>query len=108
MFALFPWFIVLAVAAMIWWRAMGARASARRAARAACREAEMRFIDELAFKHIGLGRDHGGHWCVIRRYGFEFFESGERRYSGTVEMHGQRVARVYMGPRPLRDGARSP
>lgn len=101
MLELFPWLVGVALVALFWWRAMGARSAARRAARRACEEAEVIFIDELAFKRIGAARDAQGQWRLARRYGFEFYRSGERRYAGTIEMHGARVARVYMGPRPM-------
>ncbi|MDA3922827.1 MAG: DUF3301 domain-containing protein [Salinisphaera sp.] len=101
MLELAPWLLAAAVVALIWWRAMGARTAARRAAQRACKDAEVAFIDELAFKRIGLTRDAGGAWRVARRYGFEFYERGDRRYAGTIEMHGQRVVNVFMGPRPL-------
>ncbi|WP_158583466.1 DUF3301 domain-containing protein [Salinisphaera sp. Q1T1-3] len=101
MLELAPWLLGLAVVALVWWRAMGARASARRAAQNACAEADVIFIDELAFKRLGLTRDRTGHWRLARRYGFEFYQRGDRRYAGTIEMHGQAVAHVYMGPRPI-------
>jgi len=103
MLELAPWLLAGAVLALIWWRAMGARATARRAALKACEKAEVIFIDELAFKRIGLARDAHRSWRVARRYGFEFYDRGDRRYSGTILMHGQRVADVFMGPRPLHD-----
>ncbi|KEZ77767.1 DUF3301 domain-containing protein [Salinisphaera hydrothermalis] len=101
MIDLAPWLLGLAIVALVWWRAMGARSAARRAAQAACEEADVIFIDELAFKRIGFSRDGQGSWRLTRRYGFEFYSRGDRRYAGTIEMHGQRVVRVYMGPRPV-------
>lgn len=101
MIDLAPWLIGLSIVALVWWRQMGARATARRAAQNACAEAEVTFIDELAFKRIGLSRDSHGSWRLTRRYGFEFYSRGDRRYSGTVEMFGQQVRHVYMGPRPI-------
>lgn len=101
MFEVAPWLIVLAIIALAWWRQMGARSTARRAAKNACAEADVIFIDELAFKHIGISRDEHNTLQLTRRYGFEFYKRGDRRYTGTVEMYGQTVHRVYMGPRPL-------
>lgn len=101
MLELAPWLLAAAIVALIWWRAMGARSSARSAALKACEDADMIFIDELAFKRIGLARNAQGAWGIARRYGFEFYDRGDRRYTGTVEMHGQRIRRVFMGPRPL-------
>lgn len=100
MLELFPWLLALAVLAIIWWRAMGSRANARAAARQACQQDGVIFIDELAFKRLRLGRDEQGHWRLMRRYGFEFYSRGDRRYAGTIEMQGRQVARIYMGPRP--------
>lgn len=101
MLDLAPWLLAAAVLALIWWRAMGARSAARRAALKACKDADVMFIDELAFKRIGLTRDARGAWRLARHYGFEFYERGDRRYAGSIEMHGQSVVHVLLGPRPL-------
>ena len=101
MLDLAPWLIGLALVALAWWSAMGAKARARAAARSACAEADMTFIDELALKRLHIARDTHGKRRLARRYGFEFYQRGDRRYAGTVEMHGQSVAGVYMGPRPM-------
>ena len=101
MLELAPWLIGLALIALAWWSAMGAKARARAAARAACDEAEMTFIDELAFKRIELGRNARGQWCVKRHYVFEFYHTGDRRYGGSVEMHAQHVARIQLDPYPV-------
>lgn len=96
MFEFFPWLIAFAVAALFWWQSMGARWAARRAALAACENAEVTFIDELAFQRISLGRG-----ALRRRYRFEFYRRGDRRYTGYVDMHGQRVAHIEMEPYPV-------
>lgn len=92
----FPWLIGAALVAIFWWQSLGARTRARRAALAACENAQMVFIDELAFAGIGLSR--GG---VRRRYRFEFYHHGDRRYGGVVEMQGLRVARVQLDAHPF-------
>jgi len=101
MFDAFPWLILILVLALLWWQAMGAKARARAAALKACEEAEVTFIDELAFKSIALGRDAHGQPCVKRRYGFEFYRRGDRRYGGEIEMHAQRLAAVHLDPYPV-------
>ena len=101
MLELAPWLIGLALVALVWWSAMGAKARARAAARAACEDAEMLFIDELALKRLHLARDAHGKRRLARRYGFEFYQRGDRRYTGTIEMHGQRVAHIEMEPYPV-------
>jgi hypothetical protein len=101
LFNYLPWLFALVFVALFWWSAIGARAKARRAAQRACADAELRFIDELAFQRIWLGRDAGGRLCIKRRYGFEFYQRGNRRYGGNIEMHAQCVARVHLDPYPM-------
>jgi|SRR5699024_37633 len=99
-----PWLLVVAVVGLIWWSALGAKMTARRAAQRACREAEVRFIDELALQRLVPARNKRGRWCIRRVYGFEFYWSGAMRHSGCVTMHGQRVAAVRLDPYPLHEG----
>lgn len=96
MFEFFPWLLGLSVLALFWWQSLGARWAARRAAIAACKEAGVTFIDELVFKRLSLGRG-----ALKRRYRFEFYQRGDRRYTGWVDLHGQRVVHVEMGPHPF-------
>lgn len=99
------WLLAAAVIAAIWWNALGAKKSARQAARRACRDAEVRFIDELALQKLGPGRarHRSGRrpLCLRRVYRFEFYWGGEVRYTGYVTMHGQTVASVQLDPYPL-------
>ncbi len=101
----FPWLIALCLIALAWWNTLGAKATARRAARAACADAQVRFIDELAIKRLTLGydvrRDLRRRYCIKRFYEFEFYWGGEQRSAGEVVMHGQRVVAVSMDPYPL-------
>lgn len=100
-----PWLLAAAVIAAIWWSALGAKMAARRAARRACNDAEVRFIDELALHKLGPGRaqhnDGRRPWCIRRVYRFEFYWSGEMRHTGYVIMHGQSVVSVQLDPYPL-------
>lgn len=100
-----PWLLAGGVIALIWWDALGAKIAARRAARHACEDAEVRFIDELALRRLTLKRVHyrGGHraWHIRRVFRFEFYWSGDTRHTGHVVMHGQRVASVQLDPYPL-------
>jgi len=92
---------LLAAALLAWWSTLGARTRARGAARRACEEAGVLFIDELAFKRLRFGRDRRGQPCLKRTYAFEFVVGGERRYAGEVELHAQRVVTVRMDPHPF-------
>lgn len=92
--------LILALAGLGWWNALGARTAARRAARAACVKAGVGFIDEVALRRIRPGRDARGNPCLKRVYGFEFFVAGDRRYAGEIALAGHRVVRVHMDPHP--------
>lgn len=100
-----PWLLAAVIVALAWWHALGAKMAARRAALRACRQAEVRFIDELALQKLTLSRARlrGGRrpWCLRRVYRFEFYWGGEMRHTGHVVMHGQRVASVQLDPYPL-------
>ncbi|MDN5938706.1 MAG: DUF3301 domain-containing protein [Salinisphaera sp.] len=105
MLELFPWLIALALVALAWWSAVGAKAAARRAAQSACRDAEVRFIDELSLKRLTIARSggRGTRWAYrIRRvYGFEFYWGGGLRYAGEIIMYGQQVSSVQLDPYPM-------
>lgn len=100
-----PWLLATVVISLIWWSALGAKMQARRAARRACEEAEVRFIDELALQRLAPTRVtyRSGHkaWRIRRVYRFEFYWGGEMRHTGRVTMHGQRVVSVHLDPYPL-------
>lgn len=102
---LLPWLLAAAIIAAVWWHSLGAKINARRAARRACNDAEVRFIDELALQKIGPGQarhsDGRRPWCIRRVYRFEFYWGGEMRHSGHVIVHGQRVVSVTLDPYPL-------
>jgi hypothetical protein len=98
MFEFLPWLLGLSIPAVFWWQSLGARWVARRAAIKACEQADVTFIDELVFQRLSLGRG-----TLKRRYRFEFYRRGDRRYTGWVDMHGQRVVHIEMDPHPFSD-----
>ncbi|MDT0618186.1 MAG: DUF3301 domain-containing protein [Salinisphaeraceae bacterium] len=95
------WLLGFALLGLAWWSALGARARARDAARRACAEAEVMYIDEIHLRALRPGRDRRGRATLRRTYGFEFYVRGERRYAGSVVLHGRRVADVDLDPHPL-------
>lgn len=93
--------ILLALGGLFWWESLGARTAARRAARRACADAGVGFIDEVAIKRMRPGRAPGGGFGLLRTYGFEFFVAGDRRYGGEVALQAHRVVRVTLEPHPF-------
>ncbi|NNC24110.1 DUF3301 domain-containing protein [Salinisphaera sp. USBA-960] len=105
-FDLLPWLLGLAVGLLVWWHTLGARNVARRAAKRHCREHGLYFIDELAFKGWRLDRGRPNGWRIRRSYCFEFYQRGDQRYTGHVDVVGHRAARVHLEPHPTPDEAR--
>ena len=94
-----PVLFALVLIGLAWWNALGARKNARAAAQKACRQAQVVFIDEIALRRLRPGWDTGGP-CLLRRYDFEFYLRGDRRYAGHVCLRGQRVRHVQLDPYP--------
>lgn len=101
----FPTLLLLALIGLGWWNALGARNTARRAAQAACNQAGVAFIDELALQRLSVVRDRRSLLCLNRVYGFEFYVRGNVRYAGEIQMRARYVARVQMDPYPEYDTA---
>jgi len=100
-----PWLLAAVVISLVWWDVLGAKIKARRAARRACDDADVRFIDELALRRLRPARVRypNGHraWHIRRLYRFEFYWGGDMRSRGQVVMHGQQVVSVQLDPYPL-------
>ena len=93
--------VLLGGGIVFWANAVDCRSRARSAAIRACETAGVRFIDELSLQSLKPGLGLQGQPALRRRYGFEFFTSGNLRYEGAVFMQGRRVERVEMSPRPF-------
>lgn len=95
--------MLLALLGLGWWNALGARNTARRAAKAACSQAGVAFIDELALQALSVARDRRSLLCVKRTYGFEFYVRGNVRYAGLIRMRARTVTAIHMDPYPEYD-----
>ena len=95
--------IILAAALGVWiWRAMGLHDRALHIARQHCSRAGVQLLDDsVALSRIRPGRGRYGRPGISRRYAFEFTVTGERRYPGFVELHGQTLVRVELAPHPF-------
>lgn len=98
--------ILLAAAIGGWiWRGMGLHDHALRIARRHCQQAGVQLLDEsVALVRLRPGRGRFGRPGIKRRYAFEFTVTGERRYAGFVELHGQTLQRVELAPHPFPGG----
>ena len=84
------------------WRGLGLRDQALRLVRQHCARTNVQLLDEsIALTRLRLGRGRHGRPGLIRRYGFEFTVTGERRYPGFIEMHGSSLLKIELAPHPF-------
>ena len=92
-------FVILVCVALLWLEGMRAREIAGLAARAACKNDDVQFLDEtVSFASIRFARDRLGRLTTRRAYQFEFSDTGDNRLEGRVELLGRRVDTLYMDP----------
>lgn len=84
------------------WRGLGLRDRALSLVRQHCKHADVQLLDEsIVLNRIRLGRTKAGRWGVVRRYGFEFTVTGERRYHGSIQLHGAQLLGIELAPHPF-------
>lgn len=99
--------LILAVAIGFWlWRTLGLRDRALALVRQHCRQADVQLLDESIYLNkVRIGRSKGLRFALVRRYGFEFTVTGERRYHGYVELYGPRLRHIELAPHPFPGGS---
>ena len=92
--------LLLAVCAALlayWWDTMRCKEIARQAGIAACKQAQVQFLDDtVQHKKVWLRRNERGRLQLCRLFIFEFASDGVYRYSGRIVMLGARVQDVAM------------
>ena len=85
-----------------WWRGMGLRDLALRQVQQHCQQADVQLLDQsIVLRRLRPQRNRHGRWRMMRRYGFEFTVTGERRYGGHIELHGARLQAIHLDPHPF-------
>ncbi|GAA5523778.1 hypothetical protein Maes01_00327 [Microbulbifer aestuariivivens] len=93
------WVFLLALGVWYFWHGMAAKELVRRAAHKHCAELGVQLLDDtVVLKRTRLRRDRAGLLRLQRTYEFEFTSTGEHRYSGSVVLHGQRIAQMQLAP----------
>lgn len=89
-------FIITAAAAgLIAVDGMRVREIAVQASRKHCADLSLQFLDQsVSHSKTRPIRNNHGKLVVLRRYRFEFTSTGDERYKGYIEMHGQRLASI--------------
>lgn len=84
--------LLMAGAIWLWIDTLKARENGIRAARQACREEGLQFLDETVVgRSFGLARDEHGVLRLRRVYGFEYSDNGDNRVPGSVTLLGGEV-----------------
>lgn len=89
--------VILLLAGVLWFIAdsLKAREAAHAAARKACEEAGVQFLDDTVSQmRLKLARDNEGRAVVERWFRFEFSDSGDDRQQGTVRLKSNRVLEI--------------
>jgi hypothetical protein len=93
--------LVIALLALgLWFIAdsLKAREAAHAAARKACEEAGVQFLDDTVSQtKLRLSRDQDGRAVLERWFRFEFSPSGDDREQGTVRLKSHRVQEINLG-----------
>lgn len=91
--------LMAGVAAGIWWQLRELKERAYQAAKAHCDQVGVQLLDyNVCDSQWRIVRDRPGRLTLQRSYQFEFTSTGDERYSGRVEMVGQRVITVQLEP----------
>ena len=92
-------FVVMALGAWLVLDALRAREAAVRAARAACQQQGLQFLDDtVRGVRTRLARNAGGRAQFRRTFVFEFSEDGVSRRSGSITMLGERTESLQLEP----------
>jgi len=94
-----------------WWllRNLGLRDRAMRLVRNHCQRSDVQLLDEsIALTGMRIARNRRGRPGLVRRYAFEFTVTGEHRYDGYIDLHGQQQLQLEMAPHPFPGEAPNP
>ncbi len=90
--------IVITLLLLVLWfiaDSLKAREAAHAAARKACEEAGVQFLDDTVSQiKLGVTRDHEGKVVLERWFRFEFSPAGDDRQQGTIRLKSNRVREI--------------
>ncbi|MGD8785314.1 MAG: DUF3301 domain-containing protein [Thioalkalispiraceae bacterium] len=93
---LFP---LLGLLLWLWWDGLAAKEVAHKESKRLCESAGVLFLDDsVALSRLRLCRQRNGRVGLYRRFGFEFSTDGEQRYTGYVDMLGEKILQTHMDP----------
>lgn len=84
--------LFLILIGLFWWHDRGVKQKAYLLAKRRCEQIDVQLLDQnVRLTNMKLRKTEGGPFCIERTFGFEFTVTGERRYTGTLTMHGSRL-----------------
>ena len=99
-----PWLLLAAAIGLYWWQSGVYKGRARELATAHCRQLGLQLLDQsMVIVGFWPQRDQDGRLVFRRRYEFEFSSTGDRRYRGTIVLHGLRLAAIELEAYKLPD-----
>ncbi|MDR1994536.1 DUF3301 domain-containing protein [Azonexus sp.] len=93
--------VIVVIAAILWFwlDTLKAREAGIHAARQACAEDGLQFLDEsVVGRSLRPARDDAGQLRLRRVYSFEFSDTGDNRCSGSVTLLGSDVEFLHLRP----------
>lgn len=91
--------LLLAALVWFWLDTLKVREIGVQAARAACAEDGLQFLDEtIVGRSTRLARDDDGRLQLRRVFAFEYSDTGDNRRSGSVTLLGQQVELLHLRP----------
>lgn len=96
--------LLMLLALIGWWllRNLGLRDQAMLLVRNHCLRSDVQLLDEsIALTGVRIARNRRGRPNLVRRYAFEFTVTGEHRYDGYIDLHGQQLLHLEMAPHPF-------
>lgn len=91
---------LLALAVWFWLDSLKARETGIEAARQACIDEGVLFLDETVVgRSVKFARDDEGRLRLRRVYAFEYSDTGDNRRSGSVTMLGHEVELLHLRPK---------
>ena len=87
--------LLIGLGGWYWLAAMSAKEHAHQVAVNACKQSQLKFLDDsVVLRKIRLRRDAEGRIFIYRWYEFEFTSDGSERYKGDIRLLGQCVLDV--------------
>ena len=90
---------LMAAGVWLWLDSLKAREIGIKAAKQACAEEELQFLDDtVLIRSLRLARDDDGQLKLRRVYAFEYSDNGDNRRSGSVTLLGNEVEMLHVRP----------